>query len=169
MAHPLLALAQQAIARQLAGQGLPPAERQAFSGAPQACFVSLHLHGRLRGCIGTLEPTQPTVEEEVWANAISAATRDPRFPPLTAAELAEVDLAIDLLSPAEPVNAPSQLDARKYGVIVSSQGRRGVLLPDLEGVDTPQQQIDICRRKAGIAPQAPITLARFTVVRLGKH
>ena len=135
---------------------------------PQACFVSLKKKGRLRGCIGTLVPTQPHLEAEIVANAIASSQRDPRFPPVTWRELGHLAVSLDLLSAPEPVALPADLDPRLYGVIVSSAGRSGVLLPDLPGVDTVARQIAICRDKADIPPDAPITLQRFTVQRLGE-
>lgn len=128
-------------------------------------FVSLKKWEELRGCIGTFEPTQANVAEETIANAISSAVRDPRFPPVNSAELSHLDYSVDVLSQPEPVETSAQLDPRKYGVIVESGGRRGLLLPDLQGVDSAEQQVEICRRKAGILPQEPIKLYRFEVKR----
>jgi len=130
-------------------------------------FVSIHKHGMLRGCIGTIEPTQANVAQEVIQNAISAATRDPRFPPVRPEGLADLDIKVDVLSEPEPVESMDELDPRRYGVIVQSarDWRKGLLLPDLEGVDTVEYQVDIARRKAGIWPDEPIKLYRFEVVR----
>ncbi|MFQ5814550.1 MAG: AmmeMemoRadiSam system protein A [Anaerolineae bacterium] len=130
-------------------------------------FVSIHKHGMLRGCIGTIEPTQANVAQEVIQNAISAATRDPRFPPITPEELADLDIKVDVLGEPEPVESLEELDPRRYGVIVKSarDWRKGLLLPDLEGVDTVEYQVDVARRKAGIRPDEPIELYRFEVVR----
>ena len=128
-------------------------------------FVSIHKLGGLRGCIGTFEPTQPNVAEETIANAISSATRDPRFPAIAPNELGDLSYSVDVLSAPEPVDSQDQLDPKKYGVIVESGFRRGLLLPDLEGVDTVDYQIEICRQKAGIAPDEPIKLYRFEVKR----
>jgi len=131
-------------------------------------FVSLHSpDGELRGCIGTIEPTQDNVALEVIQNAISAATRDPRFPPLRPEELDGLDVKVDVLMTPEPVESLDQLDPRRYGVIVESatDWRRGLLLPDLEGVDTVEYQVDIARRKAFIGPHEPVKLYRFEVKR----
>lgn len=128
-------------------------------------FVSLHRQGALRGCIGTFAPTQDNVAKEVIMNAISAATRDPRFMPMDKSELEDLEISVDVLSPPEPVKDISELDAKKYGVIVSAGSRRGLLLPDLDGVDTPQQQISICRQKAGISEKETVQLAKFVVKR----
>lgn len=98
-------------------------------------------------------------------NAVSAGTRDPRFPPVRADELDQLEYSVDVLGQPEPVNTPDQLDPRQYGVIVSCGQRRGLLLPDLDGVDTAQQQIDIARQKGGIRATDPYTLQRFKVVR----
>jgi MEMO1 family protein len=128
-------------------------------------FVSIHKHGELRGCIGTFEPTQPNVAGEIMTNAVSSATEDPRFLPISNEELGDLDYSVDLLSKPEPVADKTQLDPRKYGVIVQAGRHRGLLLPDLEGVDTVDQQIAICRQKAGIGPLEPVNLHRFQVRR----
>ncbi|MBI2850316.1 MAG: AmmeMemoRadiSam system protein B [Chloroflexi bacterium] len=128
-------------------------------------FVSIHKHGDLRGCIGTFEPVTSSVAEEIVRNAISSAMDDPRFHPIAPDELKDLDYSVDVLTKPEPVKGEEQLDPKKYGVIVASGWRRGLLLPDLEGVDTVQHQIDICRQKAGIAPHEPIQLYRFEVKR----
>ncbi len=128
-------------------------------------FVSIHKLGELRGCIGTFEPTQKNIADETIANAISSATRVPRFPPIAPGELKDLTYSVDVLTPPEPIKSQDQLDPKKYGVIVEAGWRRGLLLPDLEGVDTVDEQIDICRQKAGIAPDEPIKLYRFQVKR----
>jgi AmmeMemoRadiSam system protein A len=128
-------------------------------------FVSLHKGGELRGCIGTIQPHQPNVALEVIQNAISASTQDPRFPPVRSNELADLDISVDILQPAEPIESMAQLDPKRYGVIVQSGWRRGLLLPDLEGVDTAEYQVEIARRKAGIGPREPVQLYRFEVKR----
>jgi AmmeMemoRadiSam system protein B/AmmeMemoRadiSam system protein A len=128
-------------------------------------FVSIHKLGGLRGCIGTFEPQQTNVALEAITNAISSATRDPRFPPITPKELKDLDYNVDVLTPPEPVEGEDQLDPRKYGCIVECDLRRGLLLPDLEGVDTVAYQISICRQKAGIMPDEPVKLYRFEVKR----
>ncbi|MBA7688016.1 hypothetical protein ES703_96490 [subsurface metagenome] len=128
-------------------------------------FVSIHKFGQLRGCIGTFEPTQDNVAEETITNAISSATRDPRFPPVTPDELSDLSYNVDVLTTPEPIASKDQLDPKKYGVIVEAGIRKGLLLPDLEGVDTVDYQIEICCQKAGIAADEPITLYRFEVKR----
>lgn len=128
-------------------------------------FVSIHKLGELRGCIGTFEPTQANVAEEIIANAISSATRDPRFPPIAPGELKDLDYSVDVLTHPEPVDSKDQLDPGKYGVIVQCGYRRGLLLPDLDGVDSADFQIDICRQKAGIMSDEPVKLYRFEVKR----
>ena len=128
-------------------------------------FVSIHKLGGLRGCIGTFDPQCENVAEEIINNAISSATRDPRFPPIAPDELKDLSYSVDVLTKPEPVASQDQLDPRKYGVIVECGFRRGLLLPDLEGVDTVDHQIEICRQKAGIAPDEPVKLYRFEVKR----
>jgi MEMO1 family protein len=127
-------------------------------------FVSLHRQGDLRGCIGTISPTRATLAEEVAGNAIEAATGDPRFEPLDPSELADLDIKVDVLHPPESCTL-DDLDPARYGVIVQSGFRRGLLLPDLEGVDDVMTQVAIAMRKAGIAPGTRCDLQRFRVDR----
>ena len=129
------------------------------------CFVSLHIGDDLRGCIGTIAPTQPTLADEIIENAIAACSRDPRFPPVLPEELEHIDCKVDVLGEPERIERPEQLDVKRYGVIVSRGMRRGVLLPDLEGVDTVDEQIAIAKSKAGIAVHESCELQRFQVVR----
>jgi AmmeMemoRadiSam system protein B/AmmeMemoRadiSam system protein A len=128
-------------------------------------FVCIKKGGELRGCIGTFEPCQENVAGEIVANAISTASRDPRFLPVEPGELKDLDYTVDVLTEPEPVSSKDQLDPKKYGIIVESGYRRGLLLPDLEGVDTVDYQIDISRQKAGIGPDEPVKLYRFEVKR----
>jgi AmmeMemoRadiSam system protein A len=128
-------------------------------------FVSIKKHGELRGCIGTFMPTRTNVAQEIVANAISSATQDPRFMPVEPSELDGLEYSVDILAEPEPVQSADQLDPRKYGVIVECGYRRGLLLPDLAGVDEVEEQIEICRAKAGISAEEPIRLYRFRVER----
>ena len=128
-------------------------------------FVSIHLDGELRGCIGTIAAVQDDLSLEIMHNAISACSQDPRFMPVTEEELPFLDYSVDILGDAEDIDSPAQLDVKRYGVIVSSGGRRGLLLPDLEGVDTVDEQIRIAKRKAGIGDWGPCRLQRFEVIR----
>lgn len=128
-------------------------------------FVSLKKYGQLRGCIGTIEPTTSNVAEEIVRNAVSAGTEDPRFDPVTAEELDELVYSVDVLGSPQSVASATELDAKRFGVIVTCGKRRGLLLPNLEGVDTPEQQIAIALRKAGISAKEPYALERFEVVR----
>jgi len=128
-------------------------------------FVSIHKDGRLRGCIGTIQPCRGNIAEEIIENAVSAATRDPRFEPVRPEELTALEISVDVLSAPEIIDSEDELDVKRYGVIVSCGPRRGLLLPDLEGVDTVEEQIDIALRKGGISPRDPYTLERFEVIR----
>ena len=128
-------------------------------------FVSIHKDGKLRGCIGTFLPTRENIAREIISNAVSASTRDPRFDPVRPDELKWLEINVDVLSAPERINSKADLDVKKYGVIVSSGSRRGLLLPDLDGVDTVDEQVDIAMRKGGISPKDPVTLERFEVVR----
>jgi len=143
----------------------PPAELTPEMKEKAGVFVSIHKKGELRGCIGTFEPQERNVAAEVIANAVSSATRDPRFPSVSVGELKDLDYSVDVLTKPEPVEDESQLDPKKYGVIVECGWRKGLLLPDLEGVDSAEYQIDICRQKGGIGPEEPVRLYRFEVKR----
>lgn len=128
-------------------------------------FVSLHKGSRLRGCIGTFLPMHLNIASEIIHNAVSAATRDPRFTPLHPDELKDISISVDILGEPEAVASVDDLDPKKYGVIVMSHAQTGLLLPDLEGIDTPQQQIAIAKEKAGIPPQVQPDIYRFIVTR----
>lgn len=128
-------------------------------------FVSLHEFGDLRGCIGTFLPTTASIAEEIIAMAIEAATSDPRFMPVMPQEIEDLDISVDVLGEPEEIPDKLHLDPKIYGVIVSSAGRRGLLLPDLEGVDTVEEQVSIAMRKAGIRPGEAVKLQRFRVTR----
>ena len=129
-------------------------------------FVSLHEDGELRGCIGTISPVTGSVADEIVRNGVAAASEDPRFPPVRPDELDALAYSVDVLFPPEPVDSPAELDPVRYGVIVAKGYRRGLLLPNLEGVDTVEQQLSIAKRKAGIDPaDDDVRLERFEVVR----
>jgi len=146
------------------GRPLPASPAQRFFKDRAACFVSLKKHGELRGCIGTLEPAEPHLGAEIARNARSAAFHDPRFHRVRADELPALTCSVDVLSPSETC-ALADLDPAVYGVIVLAGFRRGVLLPDLQGIDTAEQQVDIALQKAGIGGDEAYTLERFTVTR----
>ncbi len=143
--------------------GLPDEMLHTRAGA----FVSIHEFDDLRGCIGTIAPTKKNIAEEIISNAISACSRDPRFHEIRTDELPFLSISVDILSPSERISSPDQLDVHRYGVICSTpDGRRGLLLPDLEGVDTVQEQIRIACQKGGIDPDDPsLILERFEVIR----
>ena len=144
---------------------LPDGLPSELTGRAAGAFVSLHAHGQLRGCIGTTGPTTPSVAWEIVQNTVSACSRDPRFSPVRPEELDGLEYSVDVLGEPEAITSPDQLDVKRYGVIVSRGGRRGLLLPDLDGVDTVEQQIGIARQKGGISAREHYTLARFEVVR----
>ena len=128
-------------------------------------FVSLHKDGELRGCIGTIMPTTNSVANEIVQNAVSACSRDPRFSPVTEDELDDIVYSVDVLSEPERIFDINQLNVKRYGVIVENGGRRGLLLPDLEGIDTVAEQVAIAKRKGNIAPNEKVNLWRFEVIR----
>ena len=128
-------------------------------------FVSVHKNGALRGCIGTIGPVQDSIAEEIISNAISAVSRDPRFEIVREDELELLEISVDILGEPEDIDGPDKLDVKRYGVIVSCGFKRGLLLPDLDGIDTVEEQIDIARQKGGISPCDNYKLQRFEVVR----
>lgn len=128
-------------------------------------FVSLKEDGRLRGCIGTTRAVQGSLAEEIMHNAVSACSQDPRFSPVELWEAERLTITVDVLGDTQRISSPDELDVKRYGVIVTKGGRRGLLLPNLEGVDTVEQQIAIAKQKAGISEQEKVALERFEVVR----
>lgn len=144
---------------------MPEALPDELTGRRAGAFVSLKKDGRLRGCIGTIGPVRETLAAEILENAVSAGTRDPRFSPVGQEELAKLEYSVDVMGEPERIASEDELDTEKYGVIVTKGSKRGLLLPNLEGINTPQEQIAIARQKAGIGPDEPVSLERFEVVR----
>lgn len=128
-------------------------------------FVCIKKHGQLRGCIGTFAPSTENIAAETIRNAVAAATQDPRFSPVQEEELKELEYSVDVLSAPEKAGDITLLDPRKYGVIVTSGRKKGLLLPDLEGVDTVDEQLRIAKLKAGIMPGETIEILKFQVHR----
>ena len=128
-----------------------PAFAGRMKGESAGAFVSLHLHGLLRGCIGTIEPMQASLAEEISTNAVSACSRDPRFSPVRIEELDGLEIKVDILHPPVPHIGLIDWDVHRFGVIVAGRGRRGILLPDLDGVDSAAEQMHIAMQKAGLA------------------
>lgn len=162
-----LRLARQAVEQHVLTQVLltPPDNPAARLKEPGAAFVTLRVGKTLRGCIGTLHPIKPTLANEIIANAVAAATSDPRFPPVAAEELAGLFYEVDIMGPLEAANGEVDLDPEQYGVVVEAGSRRGVLLPAIEGVTSARQQVAIARAKALIRPNEAVTLYRFIVTR----
>jgi AmmeMemoRadiSam system protein A len=167
--HPLVRLARDAVEAFVRdGRVLEPPSLS-LRGLPDraACFVSLKTtDGALRGCIGSVQPQKPDLPREVVRNAIDAATTDPRFLAVTPEELSDLVYSVDVLADPEPIDGVGKLDPRRYGVVVQSEHRRGLLLPDIDGVNTAEEQIAIARSKALIGPDESLTLWRFEVQRL---
>ncbi len=129
-------------------------------------FVSIKKDNRLRGCIGTIKPTQKNIAQEIISNAISASAHDPRFSPIRSDELEELEFSVDILGEPEEVDSIEELDPHKYGVIVEGRDHcKGLLLPDLEGIDTAEEQVEIARKKAGLPTTVDVRLYRFEVIR----
>ena len=165
--HPLVKLAKETVEQYVRTKETisPPAELTPEMTGKAGVFVSLKKKGQLRGCIGTFSNTTENVACEIIQNAISAATQDPRFPPVHPGELNELEYSVDVLTEPEKIAGKKELDPKKYGVVVKSGDRRGLLLPDLEGVDSVDEQISIASMKAGIFLGEPIELYRFEVKR----
>jgi AmmeMemoRadiSam system protein A len=168
--HPLVALAAEAVEAFVRDRRIIAPPTDLFERHPQAArragaFVCLKARGLLRGCIGTTEPTRETLAVEIIENAVAAATRDPRFAPVGLEELFQLAVTVDVLSEPEPVADAAQLDHRRYGVIVRAGARRGVLLPDIEHIESVREQLETARQKAGIEPHETIELFRFEVMR----
>lgn len=164
----LVALARKTIVQYVRTGGLPdpPDPLPPEMGARAGVFVSLKsAGGELRGCMGTAIPREENVAREIISNAVSAATRDPRFAPVRPEEADALRISVDVLSNPEPVTDLGSLNPSRYGVIVRSGHRTGLLLPDLEGIDSADLQISIARRKAGIGENEPAEILRFEVTR----
>ena len=144
---------------------IPEAAPEDMLSRQAGTFVSIHKNGSLRGCIGTISATRPSIAQEIVGNAIAASTRDPRFEPIEEDELMNLEITVDVLGDTERISGPEMLDVKRYGVIVTRGDRRGLLLPNLDGVDTVEEQISIARQKAGIRPEEAVELERFEVVR----
>ena len=163
-----VALAKESLRYYMEHEKIMPIQKKSIHSCllqPAGVFVSLKKNGQLRGCIGTILPTQESAAQEIVRNAVSAAVEDPRFPRVTASELAELDVSVDILGAPERIESIAQLDPKKYGVIVQLGRRSGVLLPDLEGVESAMHQVEIACSKAGINPAEKFTLYRFQVTR----
>jgi len=165
--HPLVELAKKAVHEYVTKKTVisPPEDRVPEMEERAGVFVCLKAHGELRGCVGTFMPCHKNVAEEVIRNAVAAATEDHRFFPVEADELKDITVTVDVLSPPEKVAGIEELDPRRFGVIVVSGGRKGLLLPDLEGVDTAEDQIRIAKMKAGISAHECAEIYRFEVRR----
>ncbi len=163
---PLVKYARQVVEGSIQGNPFhEPEGLEAFKNQRAGVFVSIKKHGQLRGCIGTTESTQKNIVAEVEQNALSASTQDPRFEPVAREELKDLVYSVDVLKPAEPIEDLEKLDPKRYGVIVTQGHRRGLLLPNLEGVETAEEQVAIAKRKAGISENEKVDLERFEVVR----
>ncbi len=165
--HPVAALAMASLDHYLRTGEYLDKYPQPAENLPQRAgvFVSLKKQGELRGCIGTIAATQPDLAREVIYNAVSAGTQDPRFFPVELEELSQLTCSVDVLGEEEPVDSPADLDPKRYGVIVRRGRRSGLLLPNLEGVDSVEEQLRIVRQKADIAPDEQVQLSRFEVKR----
>ncbi len=170
--HPFVELARTAIKAYVREQKIirAPEDLPPEMGERAGVFVSLHRRGELRGCVGTIEPQRENLAAEIIENAISAATRDPRFPPVETNELDSLEISVDVLTPPEPIDSMQRQDPQKHGLIVQSTRdplKRGLLLPDLENIDTTAKQLYYTRvLKAGITdPNEPVELFRFEVKR----
>ena len=155
------------IARQAIGAWLDHREPEPVAplGVEAAVFVTLRSpNGELRGCIGSLAPLTPDVTAETQRSAVLAASRDPRFPPLTRGEFLQLSIEVSGLGASEPVVSAAELNPKEYGVVVrGGGGRRGVLLPEVPGVDDVATQVRVARQKAGLEPDEPIEVQRFRV------
>ena len=165
--HPIATLAKNAVEKHILENDIltSPDEQVPEMKNQAGVFVSIKKRGELRGCIGTFLPSTDNVADEIIQNAISAATSDPRFSPVDSTELPELEYSVDILSLPEEIMNSEELDPKRYGIIVKSGNQRGLLLPDLEGIDTVDEQIRIALMKAGISSDEQIELFRFEVKR----
>jgi hypothetical protein len=132
-------------------------------------FVTLKKNGKLRGCMGTFRPVQKNAAYEIISNAMTAAENDPRFPEVDKSELDEITISVDILSEPEKIDNKDELDPKKYGILVQGGHQSGLLLPDLEGIDNVEKQINVARKKAGLNPNDSIEIYRFSVSRFKEN
>ena len=166
-AHPYVTLAVRSV-RHFLEHGVPlpcPENLTDDLVQPKGAFVTIKNGIELRGCVGELKPSHDNLAIEIIQNAISAASRDPRFPPVSKDEIADLTFSVDVLTPLEKVKDMSELDSKKFGLTVTSGDKQGVLLPDLEGVDTVADQLRICLKKGGIDANESYEMHRFEVQR----
>lgn len=168
--HPLVRLAMEAIEQFVSCRRVIEPPESLFLDVPDAripagVFVCLKQQGLLRGCVGRTQALHRRLADEVIEQAIGAATRDPRFPPVERSELDSLQITVDVLGPCEPALNTDALDPRRYGIIVQSGERHGVLLPDLEGIESVTEQLAAARQKACIGPDDPVEILRFEVTR----
>ena len=167
--HPLASLAMKSVTHFLEKEEpLPcPDPLPEVLKASGGIFVSIKKNGVLRGCIGTLSPNHENLAKEVIHNAIKAANKDPRFPPIEKEELSQLSFSVDVLTPAEKINDLGLQDVTRFGLIVRFKEKKGLLLPDLENIKTAEQQLKICLKKGKINESDPYTMSRFEVKRFG--
>jgi AmmeMemoRadiSam system protein A len=161
-------IARRAISDFLSGDGMVALEPR---GPSSPVFVTLRApDGALRGCIGSVAASRADVVSETARSAVLAATRDPRFDPVSSSELARLSIEVSVLEPEEPIETMAELDPSRYGVVVrDAAGHQGLLLPDIDGVNEAKVQVDVARRKAGIAAGVPLRLSRFRVHKWEEH
>jgi len=168
--HPYTKLAQKAVKEYLEkGTFISPDEVKLPSNAYEkkaGVFVTIYREDQLRGCIGTYVPTQESIAKEIVGNAIAASFRDSRFSPVSKKELDDLTFEISVLEEPKKIKDMKELDEKKYGVIVKTpDGRSGLLLPDISGVETPEEQIQIASQKGGILPDEDVQILKFAVVK----
>ena len=165
--HPYIALAHESIEHYLNHHEKLPCPDPLCEAmkSPSGTFVSIKKFKQLRGCIGTLEPSEPNLAMEIIENSLKAALHDPRFSPVTVEELPDLTYSVDVIRPLEKISSIKELDPAIYGLVIRSNGKQGVLLPDLEGVESTEEQIRICRTKAKISEDNPVEMYRFQVQR----
>lgn len=160
--HPIVELARKAVEKYIRHKEIArPRKLTPEMKQKAGVFVSIHKYGQIRGCIGTFQPARSNVAGEIVRNAINSAIRDHRFSPVTPEELPQLTYKVDILTKPEPVSSKSELDPGKYGILVEYRDKRGLILPNLEGVHSVDQQIEIASAKGGILPHEPVKLYRF--------
>ena len=167
--HPYVKLATQAVHHFLSkGKPLPcpsPVPKSMIGQSGAFISIKKKINHELRGCIGTISPNQDNLAKEIIQNAVNAATRDPRFKAVTIEELDQLRFSVDVLTPLVPVDSLEQLNPRQYGLSIKYKECQGILLPNLEGIDNVQNQIDICLKKGNISKKVPYQMYRFEVKR----
>lgn len=159
----IIKLAREAIENEI--KGIESKKKRTFRRNHNACFVTIYSYHQLRGCIGTYLPQYNSLEEEIIENAKAAAVKDPRFPKITKEELDTLEIHVDILKKPQLAKSIYEFDPKKYGILVLTNEKSGLLLPNIEGIDDVEEQLKIALKKGNIDEKEPYLMYKFEVER----